>query len=170
MTHKEMPLREVPLYRQSGAYAAKYGELEAFRASHRANVACKQAIEQSIREHFDGLRLDCHAVTQVLDVFGTERTLFVLAYTLQQKDYDGRFSRNNLAWAHSMPIRPDIADGYDRRTDYIVGSHPAILDGFVGLARKAALERERPSVPAPIREASAKQPAIRLVRDSGRER
>ena len=42
--------RAIPLYQQSGEYAREHGELEAFRASHKANIACRDAIEAEIRE------------------------------------------------------------------------------------------------------------------------
>ena len=34
-------LRETPLYSQSGTYAREHGELEQYRASNEANMACK---------------------------------------------------------------------------------------------------------------------------------
>ncbi|MBO5568024.1 MAG: DUF3849 domain-containing protein [Clostridia bacterium] len=127
--------KSVPVYPETGAYARAHGELAAYRASVKANDACKQAIEQAIRENFDGMRLNTRAVQTVLDAFGPERMMYVLANTVQQKDYDGRFGKDNIAWAWTIPVQADIGMGMDRRAYLIVESHPAVLDGFVRHAR-----------------------------------
>ena len=38
----------VPLYLNNGEYAKAHGEIDVFRASYQANVACKEAIEKAI--------------------------------------------------------------------------------------------------------------------------
>ena len=87
--------RELPLYRHDAAYAREQGDLDLYRASRRANIACKEAIEASISEHYRDNRLDRDAVPQVIEQFGYTRTLYVLANTVQQKEWDGRFSPAN---------------------------------------------------------------------------
>ena len=54
----------------------------------------------------------------------------------QQKDWDGRFSHDNKDWATSFVIQAG-KDGFgsDRRSDCVVESHPAVLDGFINQAR-----------------------------------
>ena len=84
--------RELPLYRHDAAYAREQGDLDLYRASRRANIACKEAIEASISEHYRDNRLDKDAVPQVIEQFGYTRILYVLANTVQQKDWDERFS------------------------------------------------------------------------------
>ena len=49
----ESAQRNIPIYQNTGSHANKYGELEQYRASNRANAACKEAIEAAIREHYD---------------------------------------------------------------------------------------------------------------------
>ena len=139
-------MKQIPVYRQTGMYAREHGELEQFRQSNVANIACRAAIEKAIAENFDGMRLRADAAELVLSEFGTERVLFVLANTVQHKDWDGRFSRENKAWAAAFVIEPDVVMGMDRRLQFVVNSHPAVLDGFITMTRKAALESERPSV------------------------
>ena len=131
-------LRETPLYTQSGTYAYEHGELEQYRASNEANMACKQAIEDAIRDHYSGYSLDGKAaVTEVVNAFGVERTMYILANTVQQKDHDGRISPSNKDWAKSIPIQknPD-AWGGDRNVYLIVNSHPGLTDLFVNALRK----------------------------------
>ena len=54
---KDADWKSVPIYHESGTYAREHGELEQYRESNRANNICKQAIEQTIRKNFDGMRL-----------------------------------------------------------------------------------------------------------------
>ena len=139
-------MKQIPVYRQTGMYAREHGELDQFRQSNVANVACRAAIEKAIAENFDGMRLRADAAVPVLSEFGAERVQFVLANTVQQKSWDGRFSRENKAWAAAFAIEPDVVMGMDRRFQFIVNSHPAVLDGFITMTRKAMIESERPSV------------------------
>ena len=139
-------MKQIPVYRQTGMYAREHGELDQFRQSNVANVACRAAIEKAIAENFDGMRLRADAASQVLSEFGVERAQFVLANTVQQKSWDGRFSRENKAWAAAFSIEPVVIMGMDRRLQFVVSSPPAGLDGFITMTRKAVLEGERPSV------------------------
>lgn len=43
-------MKDIPVYRFPGAYARENGELELYRASNKANAACKEAIEKAISE------------------------------------------------------------------------------------------------------------------------
>ena len=123
--------RAIPIYQQSGEYAREHGELEAFRASRKAHVACRDAIEAAIREGFDGMYLNAD-VKGVLAEFGPERVNYVLAATIQSKTWDERFSRSNHAWAAAIPmVEPE-----DRRMAYLINSHSTILDGFVNQVRE----------------------------------
>ena len=137
----------VPVYYESGAYARDHKELELFRSSHMENINCKKAVEASIARHFDGMRLNKSAVTEVLDQYGPERLSLVLASTVQIKSWDGRFSQQNKDWAFTVRMpdsRPDM--NYDRRDAYAVTSHPAVLDGFISHARREIQDRQRHSV------------------------
>lgn len=135
---------KTPVYHQSAAYAREHGELEQYRQSHHANIDCKKDIEKSIANHFDGIRLEKSAVTEVMDKYGSERVALVLAATVQVKSWDGRFSSSNKDWAFTFDF-PDskTALGTDRRDDYAVTSHPAVLDGFINTARKEIRELEQ---------------------------
>ena len=139
--------RSIPLYQQSGEYARDHGELDAFRASRKANVACRGAIETAISEGFDGMHLTADA-KGVLAEFGPERVSYVLAATLQDKMWDQRFSRSNQAWAVAVPM----VEPQDRRSSYIINSHSTLLDGFVGKVRKEL---------DAMREQAAKKPSIK---------
>lgn len=125
------------IYPYSGEYARSAGESELYRASRQENIACKSAIEQAIRENFDGSHLNDGFEREILADFGADRVQFVLANTLQNKDYDGRFSRDNKEWAQAFLI-PEDKDAFsgNRKLAWVVDSHPAILDGFIKQVRK----------------------------------
>jgi len=107
----------------------------------------KDNIQPAISRHFDGMRLDKETAKEVLDRYGAERVSIVLAATVQYKSWDGRFSSSNKDWAFSMHLpEGQSASGFDRRSDYIVDSHPAVLDGFIWQARREIRERQNPSL------------------------
>ena len=130
-------LRELPVYPYPADHARENGELDAYRASFRANVSCKEAIEAAIREHYRDNRLDAGAaVGQVAEQFGQERMLYVLAATVRHFDYDGRISRDNKRWANTIPVYEN-RDGMDsdRSVQFVVSSHPGLTDLFLTQAR-----------------------------------
>ena len=81
-----------------------------------------------------------------MEKYGPERVSLVLAATVQVKSWDGRFSSANKDWAFTFDF-PEAKDdlGFDRRDNYAVTSHPAILDGFINLARQKIRELEQPA-------------------------
>ncbi len=126
-------MNETYLYPYSAKEARERNELSLWRESHRANIACREAIEDAIRRSFDGMHLDKDCITPVLDEYGYKRTAWVLANTLHELKWDGRFSHANKQWAERRYIPQD-----ERHNAAItVRSHPAVLDGFVDLYRKA---------------------------------
>ena len=127
-------MKDIPVYRFPAEHARENGELELYRASNKANAACKEAIEK--------------AISEVAEQFGHERILYVLAITIRQKDWDARFSADNKQWAKTVPVaeNPD-AWGTDRNCYLAVNSHSGLVDLFTKLAREDARAHERkPSV------------------------
>ena len=155
-------LRETPVYPYPASYAQEHGELEQYRASNRANIACKEAIEAAIREHYHDNRLDSQAAAQVVQAFGLDRTLYVLANTVQQKDWDARFSPGNKEWAKTIPIQenPD-AWGTDRNTQFVVNSHSGLIDLFLSTVRQEySQEKQAQKVKPSVLEKLQNQPNL----------
>ena len=50
-------MNETYLYPYSAAEANKRNEMALWRESHKANIACRNAIEETIRQNFDGMNL-----------------------------------------------------------------------------------------------------------------
>ena len=71
-------------YPYSAAEARKRNELSLWRESHKANIACREAIEDAIRQNFDGMHLDKDCIAPVLTAYGYKRTAWVLANTLHE--------------------------------------------------------------------------------------
>ena len=130
-------LRETAVYPHSASYTKEHGELEQYRASNNANLQCKEAIEAAVREHFDGMYLSHDAAKGVIQTYGLDRVMLVLANTVQLQDWDGRYSRRNKEWAKTIPnFNSDTV-----RHGYAVNSHPAVLDGFIDLVREEQRNR-----------------------------
>ena len=79
----------------------------------------------------------------MVETYGAERVSFVLACTVQHLRSDGRFSKETKEWADRFKIPENISRGMDLNADYVVTSHPAVMDGFIGLARKEMGEQEQ---------------------------
>lgn len=140
-------LRTTPVYPHSAAYAREHGEMAQYNLSYQANSACKEAIEQTISAHYAENRLDTEAaVKDVLEKFGTERVQFILANTIQRKNYDGRISQDNKAWAKTIPMLED--SGASRHSAYLVVDqvNPGLTDLFTRQFRKVAQEQQKSSV------------------------
>ena len=154
---KEAAFAELPVYRQNAAYASEHGELEQYRVSHQANIACKEAIEQSIDQNYDGRRLAKGTADKVMQKFGPERVMYVLAYTIQQKGWDGRFHPYNKDWAKTVDIPPNPDSfGFERNCEFVVDSHAGLTDLFVSQARREVERQPRTSVREQLKQAQEK--------------
>jgi hypothetical protein len=123
-------MKNLPVYVQSAKYAMDHGEVETWRESYQANMACKRALEGTeelsavraynnykIREFVDG----------IINEFGIERPLYIIARTIQFKDYDGRFSGKLKDWASEYSF-PDMHSDHDHSWNYISDVHPCALN------------------------------------------
>ena len=79
------------------------------------------------------MHLDKDCTSLVLEKYGYKRTAWVLANTLHELKWDGRFSHANKQWAERRYIPQDER----HNAEITVRSHPAVLDGFVTFYRKA---------------------------------
>jgi len=122
-----------PMYPHSVTYAKENGELEAYFASRKIMIACKEAIEDSIREQYSDNRLHEGGAKKMIDTFGAERVAAVLAVTCIHRDWDGRISARNKEWAKSVPLIEDIDRfGDDRNLELALGqTHSGLVDLFI---------------------------------------
>ena len=126
---------ETYLYPWTAKEAQRQGELALWRASHRANIACARAIEAAIRAYGDRETgaLAPEAVSAVLDRWGMERTVFVLAGTVQRMGLlRGQLAQENVLWLEDVPVPQDL--GSERYTE--VDTALVSLDDFLRQARE----------------------------------
>ena len=124
-----------PVYKGTLEQAMGERDVDAYLDSRKLNLDCKKAIEDVIRENFDGLHLKQDAAKEVVERFGEERMNFVMANTIRELSHDGRFSRQNKDWAEHIEVPENISRGRNLNLDYVIESHPAVLDGFIDMAR-----------------------------------
>ena len=111
--------------------AQKLNEVDLWRESYKENCTCARAIEQCIDENYADNRLNTDAAKGIIDRFGFNRVNWVLANTIQRKDFDGRISQTNKEWAKGFYIPND-----DIRWHYEVSSHPGLTDLFANRVRQ----------------------------------
>ena len=139
-------MKNTPVYLHSARYAREHGELAVYRESHKANVLCKEAIEDAISENYHDNRLDPDCAKGVLDRFGADRAFFILSYTVWEKDWDGRFSQDNKQWAKNYfdsNTTTSFEPGYK-----VTRAHPGLVDLFINQARRyyGPTEERKPSL------------------------
>lgn len=147
---QRLALLQLPVYNETASYAREHGELEAYRSSLRANTMCRDAIEDAIAENYSNNRLNTKGASDILARFGAERTMYVLAATIQDKDWDGRISDKNKAWAKGISIAVEnTAWGTKNSRQFVANkSHPGLIDIFATQVRFEIGEKttQRPSV------------------------
>ena len=124
-----------PIYYHSGEYAREHGELDQYRATTKELITCRNDIETIISARFDGMHLERVAIDEALAIHGAELVGLLLSATVLDKEWDGRFSRSNKEWAHT--IRQTDRDDSFTGGLITISTHPAILDGFITMYRKA---------------------------------
>jgi hypothetical protein len=139
-------IKNQPIYMKSPGNARENNELDQYRESIRINKECAGAIDAAIRECVvpdkHGYCLTPEAVDKVIDVYGEQRVSVVLANTVRLQEWDGRYSENTKKWAKGVEM-PETGDN----RSFYSSAHPAVLDGYIRLARKEIDRRnEKPSI------------------------
>ena len=141
--------QECPAYCCDASYAKSHGEIEQYRNSFWINMECKSMIENAIAAAYmdNSLKDVQEASKAVIDTFGFDRTMFVLANTIRIKNYDGRISPENKAWAQTIPVCGEQQDILVDRCN------PGLLDLFTNQVRKDfAAEQSRSQQKTSVRE------------------
>ena len=172
---KRKRVRETPVYRQTADYAKAHGEIDWYRDSQKYNTMCASAIEDaiSLRYDFDKKRLDPVAADEVLQAFGEERTLFVLAANIQDKSWDGRITDDNRKWATQIEIpQDDTAWGTKQYFKYLVHCHPGLLDLFTKQVRKKVepTQEKKPSIAEKLSNSTPTTPSAKKKKHKEVER
>ncbi len=141
---------DVPVYREMANYAYEAGELDMYRASRDANMACKEAIEAAISENYVDYRLSTRvAVETVLEQFSEERVQYVLANTVQHNLHDGRYHAENKDWAGKISVCEENSESF-----IVSQVHPGLVNLFINqfkdlLPEKTQEQTDTVSIPEP---------------------
>ena len=152
---------KTPIYDKTVAYASEYGELEEYRASFKANMACKSAITEALAKHYKDNILDTKsALKELTEGFTLERIALVIAVTVREQEWDGRISHTNKEWAKSVPFTKDIDNwGNDRNAAFRVsGIHTGLIDLFAHTVRKELENTKTDIIKKPSLLAKIQQP------------
>lgn len=128
-------------YLRSAAYAREHGELEEFRRSRKLNEACREEIDDAISKNFDGMHLKEGFEKDIIEKYGRARVNYILATTIREHAWDGRYSPKNKAWAESIPI----SESESERANSCLHSHPAIIDGMASMMREYEQRHQKTS-------------------------
>lgn len=123
----ESSQKHTPVYNHSFQEAVVRGESEQFRASRELNMECARAINAAMEKYYDPITYEWNtepAARDVIEKFGSERTMAVLAHTVQHYSWDGRFSNTSRDWARTMPR-------LDKQAACLVTANAGWLDSFV---------------------------------------
>lgn len=134
--------RIYPLYLKTGEYAHEHYEIIDHRTSRKSNIECKLAVDDAIRANFDGMHLNEGFEEKIIERFGMERVAFVVANTINEREWDGRFSRENKEWAKTVPMSEDE----NVRSECCLTTHPAVLDAFINRIRRKIKEEDNKKV------------------------
>ena len=121
----------VPVYPYSLEEAQRNGETDLYKQSRAENIACAQAIRKALADNFDGYHLKPGIEKKIIEDFGFDRTMYVLANTIQHFHYDGRISIYNKDWADTIFI-PD--NNNHRNADFLIDS-PGLVNMFAADVR-----------------------------------
>lgn len=125
---------ESKVYMHDSAYAISHNETDEYRESYNANMACKEAIENAINRNYADNRLNSKAaLEEVTAQFSRDRIEYVLANTVQLKDWDRRICDANKKWAENIPVVMDKdAWGGNRNFYFIIDkAHTGLVDLFI---------------------------------------
>lgn len=169
-TEEKPSYLDVPVYREMANYAYEAGELDAYRASRDANMACKEAIEAAISENYVDYRLSTRvAVETVLEQFSEERVQYVLANTVQHNLHDGRYHAENKDWAGKISVCEENSESF-----IVSQVHPGLVNLFINqfkdlLPEKVLDQAETVSPPEPEKAAATKHrltPEEKKIKDA----
>ena len=132
-------------YRYSENEAKNISEIDRWRESHIANIECARYIDSSetglMAVAYKDNRVDSDHTfrDEVIEKFGYQRTMCVLASTINAKHNDGRISQDSKQWADYHVYQLDRSQTRQYLIDNV---NPGALDIFTRSVRQAYNELE----------------------------
>ena len=137
--HQSAMYADAPLYLKTARYAREHGESEQYHRSHELNATCREEMDKAISENFDGMHLKEDFERELMERYGRERVEYLLATTVKENAWDGRYSRENREWADSIPV----SESESERLACCLHSHPAVIDGLIRRIRRNEHEKQQ---------------------------
>lgn len=136
----------VPRYEGSYLEAREKGEVHLYRASRKRDRACIDAFTENISDANEKYRMR-EFVQEWTQEFGHDRCKFLLGYTVQCADWDGRYSAASKR--ESAKTDYHITPEHDPLSEFHTNAHPCL----VNYAYELLMEQERSKQkPAPKRD------------------
>ena len=119
------------LYRHSLDDAKHNDDIASWRESHNENIRCRDFFDNEIREKFDGYTLPKDCVNNTVKEFGYDRTMWVIANTINERTHDGRICRENRDWASGLRI-PNNRNN----CDFVLNAHSCLIEGLANQVQR----------------------------------
>lgn len=121
----------VHVYRYSLSEAKRCNEMNLWRDSHKENIRCRDAIDKMVSEQYSGNILPDEIIKTACQEFGIDRVGWVLANTVNENDYDGRYRPDTKKWARTTFYIPNDI----HNCEFELRTHPELVNGMVGQYR-----------------------------------
>lgn len=115
-----------------GEEAISEGELSFWRDSWTKNRSCRDSIEEFIDRNYWENSLHLDGLDDLRREYGEERIQVVLAVTVREYEWDGRYSTSNKEWAKRIPV----PEGASVNRGCTLKTHPGLVDLFTSLWRE----------------------------------
>lgn len=119
------------LYRYSFSEAKRCNELQLWRDSHKENIRCRDAVDKMVAERYSGNTLPSEIINDACKEFGIDRVGWVLANTVIENDYDGRYRPDTKMWARTAFYMPND----EQNSEFELRTHPELVNGMVNRYR-----------------------------------
>ena len=126
----------VPRYEGSYSEARENGEVHLYRANRKRDRACIDAFTENISDANEKRRMR-EFVQEWTQEFGHDRCKFLLGYTVQCADWDGRYSAVSRREAAKTDYH--ITPEHDLLSEFHTNAHPCL----VNYAYELLIEQER---------------------------
>ena len=132
----------VPRYEGSYSEARENGEVHLYRANRKRDRACINAFTENISDANEARRMR-EFVQEWTQEFGHDRCKFLLGYTVQRVDWDGRYSAAAKREAAKFDYR--ITDQRDPFSEFHTNAHPCLVNYAFELLMEQEHTKQKPA-------------------------
>ena len=132
------------VFRYEGSYseARDKGEVHLYRANRKRDRACIDAFTENISDANEARRMR-EFVQEWTQEFGHDRCKFLLGYTVQRADWDGRYSAAAKRGAAKFDYR--ITDQRDPFSEFHTNAHPCLVNYAFELLMEQEHTKQKPA-------------------------